>query len=115
MDSPTSPAKTPSTPKILGIGLLSGLLGVAIGFFPILVLHYQIWEWVKHASLPKSLFYVLFGLPLPWIFFPVLLIGGIVFGCIGVWIGRLRGARRLWLWGMAAGALFNLFITLSAQ
>ena len=112
--------KTPTTEKLpylktALIGMGTGVIGAGIGFFPILFLHYKIWDLVKNIEIPESLLYVLVGRPMSWegvIFLPI---GGAVFGCIGSLIGLQIHSQRLWLWGGVAGLLFNLFVSFSAQ
>ena len=41
--------------KSTAIGLGTGVIGAAIGFFPILALHYKLWDLVKNIAIPKSL------------------------------------------------------------
>lgn len=97
------------------IGMGTGVIGAAIGFVPILFLHYKLWDFVKDLAIPESILYILVGYPMPWggvIFLPI---GGAVFGSVGSLIGLKRHSRRLWLWGGVAGLLFNFFVSFSAQ
>ena len=43
--------------KSAAIGLGTGVVGAAIGFFPILLLHYKLWDVVKNTAMPKNLVY----------------------------------------------------------
>jgi len=117
--NPTKNEK-PSTKEMLpylksaAIGLGTGVIGAAIGFFPILFLHYKLWDLVKNTAIPESLLYVLIGYPMPWIGMIFLPIGGAIFGCIGSLIGLKMRSRRLWLWGTIAGLLFNFFVSFTS-
>jgi len=117
--NPTENEK-PSTREMLlylksaTIGLGTGVIGAAIGFFPILFLHYKLWDLVKNIAIPKSLLYLLTGYPMPWMGMVFLPIGGAVFGCIGSLIGFKMHSRRLWLWGSVAGLLFNFFVSFTS-
>lgn len=90
------------------------MVGAAIGFFPILMLHYKLWDLVKNSEISKSLLYILIGYPMPWTGMIFLPIGGVIFGCIGSLIGLKMRSRRLWLWGGVAGLLFNFLVSFNA-
>jgi hypothetical protein len=118
--SATETDKTPTTEKLpylktALIGMGTGVIGAIVGFFPILFLHYRLWDLVKNTTMSGFLLRLVVGYTMPWqgvIFVPI---GGAVFGCIGSLIGLKMHSRWLWLWGGVAGLLFNLFVSFSAQ
>ena len=86
--------------KAGGIGLIMGIIGVIVGFLPVMFLKNYLG---------------IFGFPLPWAGIIILPIGSALFGIIGTSIAWFSSSQHIWLWGSVAGLLFNFCVSFWAQ
>ena len=107
----------PSYLKTVATGLVMGVIGAIVGFFPMMFLHGWLYEMFDSyiSPGPSILLFLVAGFPMPFAGIFILPIGGAIFGCIGSFIGMKRHSSRLWLWGGVAGFLFNFFVSFWAQ
>ena len=107
--------------KTGAVGLVMGVFGSIIGFFPFMFLRDQlidffVWKtYGSYSKTPDFLLYLIGGLPLPFDLIIILPIGGALFGIIGAIIGLLRHSTRVWLWAGVAGLLFNFLVSFWSQ